>query len=227
MAGPGPRARSSRPRRPTVHGDGGGAADRRDRHRHQGARSCATSSRAAREVDAAPVHARPPRSCSPTDPDAFFLANGPGDPAALGYVVETVRELVGKQAGVGHLPRPPAALPAVGLETFKLPFGHRGANHPVKDLRRAGSRSPRRTTASRSLGPDGGAAIDADEPVRWETDFGAAELTPRQPLRPHRRGPRAARRARRRPSSTTPRPGPGPHDSLYLFDRFLERIEAA
>ena len=44
-------------------------------------------------------------------PDAVFLANGPGDPAALDYVVENVRGVVGKVPGVGHLPRPPAALP--------------------------------------------------------------------------------------------------------------------
>ena len=47
------------------------------------------------------------------------------------------------------------------------------------------------------LGPGGARTIDADEPVRWETDFGAAAAQPRQPLRPHRRGPQAARRARR------------------------------
>ena len=112
------------------------------------------------------------------DADAFFLANGPGDPAALGYVVDTVRELVGKRPVWGICLGHQLLCRAVGLETFKLPFGHRGANHPVKDLRdREGSRSPRRTTASRSPGPDGARTIDADEPVRWETDFGAAELT--------------------------------------------------
>ena len=45
------------------------------------------------------------------EPDLVFLANGPGDPAALGYVVDTVRELVGKRPDFRHLPRPPAALP--------------------------------------------------------------------------------------------------------------------
>src|SRR6476469_2630037 len=68
------------------------------------------------------------------DPDAIFLANGPGDPAALNYVVENVRGVVGKVPvfgiGMGHQ----LLCRAVGLETFKLPFGHRGAHHPVKDL---------------------------------------------------------------------------------------------
>ena len=69
-----------------------------------------------------------------TDADAFFLANGPGDPAALDYVVDTVRELVGKRPVWGICLGHQLLCRAVGLETYKLPFGHRGANHPVKDL---------------------------------------------------------------------------------------------
>src|SRR5919198_6415401 len=69
-----------------------------------------------------------------TDADAFFLANGPGDPAALGYVVDTVRALVGKRPIWGICLGHQLLCRAVGLQTFKLPFGHRGANHPVKDL---------------------------------------------------------------------------------------------
>ena len=68
------------------------------------------------------------------DPDLVFLANGPGDPAALDYVVATVRELVGKRPMFGICLGHQLLCRAVGLETFKLPFGHRGANHPVKDL---------------------------------------------------------------------------------------------
>ena len=68
------------------------------------------------------------------DPDIVFLANGPGDPAALDYVVETVRELVGKRPVFGICLGHQLLCRAVGLETYKLPFGHRGANHPVKDL---------------------------------------------------------------------------------------------
>src|SRR3954465_7417810 len=68
------------------------------------------------------------------DPDLVFLANGPGDPAALDYVVDTVREVVGNRPVVGICLGHQLLCRAVGLETFKLPFGHRGANHPVKDL---------------------------------------------------------------------------------------------
>ena len=87
------------------------------------------------------------------DPDAVFLANGPGDPAALDYVVETVRELVGKKPVYGICLGHQLLCRAVGLETYKLPFGHHGANHPVKDLDdRARRRSPARTTGSRCSG---------------------------------------------------------------------------
>ena len=62
-------------------------------------------------VDAAPVHTPAPTSCWPTEPDAVFLANGPGDPAALDYIVDTVRELRRQAAGLRDLPRPSAAVP--------------------------------------------------------------------------------------------------------------------
>src|SRR5439155_1042687 len=65
---------------------------------------------------------------------AVFLASGPGDPAALDHVVGTVRELVGKVPVFGICLGHQLLCRAVGLDTFKLRFGHRGANHPVKDL---------------------------------------------------------------------------------------------
>ena len=66
---------------------------------------------------------------------------------------------------------------AVGLETFKLPFGHRGANHPVKDLQTGRVEITSQNHGFAALGPGGARTIDADEPVRWETDFGAAALS--------------------------------------------------
>ena len=68
------------------------------------------------------------------DPDAIFLANGPGDPAALDHIVDTLRELVGVKPVFGICLGHQLLCRAVGLQTFKLPFGHRGGNHPVKDL---------------------------------------------------------------------------------------------
>jgi carbamoyl-phosphate synthase small subunit len=160
------------------------------------------------------------------DPDAVFLANGPGDPAALGYVVETVRAIVGKKPVWGICLGHQLLCRAVGLETFKLPFGHRGANHPVKDLQTGKVEITSQNHGFAAVGPGGARTIDADEPVRWETDFGAAALSHVNLYDRTVEGLELLDV----PGGTVqyhPEAGPGPHDSLYLFDRFLARIEAA
>jgi carbamoyl-phosphate synthase small subunit len=159
------------------------------------------------------------------NPDLVFLANGPGDPAALDYAVDTVRGLVGKRPVVGICLGHQLLCRAVGLDTFKLPFGHRGANHPVKDLA-----SGRIDITSQNHGfavrpPDGGERIEADEPVRWETDFGTAELSH---LNLYDRTVEGLV-LKDVPGATVqyhPEAGPGPHDARYLFDRFLELAHA-
>jgi carbamoyl-phosphate synthase small subunit len=155
------------------------------------------------------------------EPDLVFLANGPGDPAALDYMVENVRELVGRRPVVGICLGHQLLCRAVGLETFKLPFGHRGANHPVKDLDTGRIEITSQNHGFAVAGPGGEGRLESDEPVRWETDFGAAELShlnlydrtvegvvlkdvPAQAVQYH------------------PEAGPGPHDARHLFDRFLE-----
>jgi carbamoyl-phosphate synthase small subunit len=160
------------------------------------------------------------------DPDAIFLSNGPGDPAALSYIVETVRELVGVKPVWGICLGHQLLCRAVGLETFKLPFGHHGANHPVRDLQTGRVEITSQNHGFAALGPGGARTIDSDKPVRWETDCGAAQLShvnlydrtveglelldvPGGSVQYH------------------PEAGPGPHDSLYLFDRFLQRIAEA
>jgi carbamoyl-phosphate synthase small subunit len=176
-------------------------------------------------VELHPCTARPAELLA-RDPDAIFLANGPGDPAALGYIVETVRELVGKLPVYGICLGHQLLCRAVGLETYKLPFGHHGANHPVKDLTTGRTEITSQNHGFAVLGPNGARTIDDDEAVRWETDFGAAELThvnlydrtveglvlldvPGATVQYH------------------PEAGPGPHDSLYLFDRFVGEIRSA
>ncbi|HWD41040.1 MAG TPA: glutamine-hydrolyzing carbamoyl-phosphate synthase small subunit [Fimbriimonas sp.] len=67
-------------------------------------------------------------------PDGILLSPGPGDPARLGPVVETVRSLLGKKPMFGICLGNQLLCQAIGGKTFKLKFGHRGANHPVKDL---------------------------------------------------------------------------------------------
>jgi carbamoyl-phosphate synthase small subunit len=160
------------------------------------------------------------------DPDAILVANGPGDPAALHYVVATLRDLVGRKPVWGICLGHQLLCRALGLQTYKLPFGHRGANHPVKDLHTGRVEITSQNHGFAVLGPGGARTLDTDEPVRWDTDFGAAQLThvnlydrtvegfelldvPGGAVQYH------------------PEAGPGPHDSLHLFDRFLERIAAA
>ena len=68
-------------------------------------------------------------------PDGIFLSPGPGDPQDVPYVIETVKQLIGKRPIFGICLGIQMLGLALGAKTFKLPFGHRGANHPVKDLR--------------------------------------------------------------------------------------------
>jgi carbamoyl-phosphate synthase small subunit len=159
-------------------------------------------------------------------PDAIFLANGPGDPAALDYVVSTVRELVGRRPTFGICLGHQLLCRAVGLETFKLPFGHRGGNHPVKDLRTGRIEITSQNHGFAVAAPDGGLRVEQDEPVRWETDFGAAELSH---VNLYDRTVEGLTLLDVEGATVQyhPEAGPGPNDSLYLFDRFLEWIEAA
>ena len=157
------------------------------------------------------------------EPDLVFLANGPGDPAALDYVVEAVRGLIGKRPVVGICLGHQLLCRAVGLATFKLPFGHRGSNHPVKELRGARIEITSQNHGFAVRGPDGEQRLDADEPVRWETDFGAAELSH---LNLYDRTVEGLV-LKDVPGCTVqyhPEAGPGPHDARHLFDRFLELI---
>jgi len=153
--------------------------------------------------------------------DGVFLVPGPGDPAALDYVVDTIRNLIGRGQPVfgiclGHqlLSR------AVGLETFKLPFGHRGANHPVKDLR---------TGRVAITSQNHGFAVSSPPTrpgQRLQSDFGEAELTHVSLYD----GTIEGIRLLDAPAGCVqyhPEAGPGPHDSVDLFDDFIARFEHA
>jgi len=155
------------------------------------------------------------------DPDLIFLANGPGDPAAVDHVVDTIRELVGKRPMVGICLGHQLLCRAVGLETYKLPFGHRGSNHPVKDLETGVIEITSQNHGFAVRGPGGSETIDVDEPLRWDTDFGPAVLS-------HINLYDRTVEGLRLPEASAmtvqhhPEAGPGPRDSRHLFDRFLE-----
>ncbi|MDQ3729508.1 MAG: glutamine-hydrolyzing carbamoyl-phosphate synthase small subunit [Actinomycetota bacterium] len=155
------------------------------------------------------------------DPDLVFLANGPGDPAALDRVVSTVREVVGKKPVVGICLGHQLLCRAVGLGTFKLPFGHRGANHPVKELATGRIEITSQNHGFAVFLPDGGERIETDEPVRWDTDFGAAELSHLNLYDRTVEG-LVLKDVAARTVQYHPEAGPGPHDARHLFDEFLK-----
>ncbi len=159
------------------------------------------------------------------DPDLVFLANGPGDPAALDYVVNTVREIVGQRPVFGICLGHQLLCRAVGLETFKLPFGHRGANHPVKELASGRIDITSQNHGFAVQGPGGEPRIEHDKPVRWETDFGAAELSHLNLYDRTVEG-LVLRDVRGATVQYHPEAGPGPHDARHLFDSFLELAHA-
>ncbi len=154
------------------------------------------------------------------DPDFVFLANGPGDPAALDYVVDTVRELIGKRPVFGICLGHQLLCRAVGLQTYKLPFGHRGANHPVKELATGRIDITSQNHGFAVEGPGGEPRIEGDEPVRWETDFGVAELSHLNLYDRTVEG-LVLKDVAAATVQYHPEAGPGPHDARHLFDAFL------
>ena len=129
-------------------------------------------------ADAAALRRAPPRRSSRATPTSSSSPTAPATPRRSTTSSTTSASWSGKKPVVGICLGHQLLCRAVGLETFKLPFGHRGANHPVKDLDDRQDRHhlpeprlrrPPARTASET--------IEADEPVRWETDFGAAELS--------------------------------------------------
>jgi carbamoyl-phosphate synthase small subunit len=146
------------------------------------------------------------------EPAGIFLSNGPGDPAALSYAIDNVRRLVDDKSGtpifgicLGHQ----ILGLAVGGDTFKLKFGHRGANHPVKELH-SGKVEITSQNHGFAVDPD---SLPSDVIVTHENLYDGTVEGFRHTTKPifsvqyH------------------PEASPGPHDADYLFRQFLESME--
>jgi len=162
------------------------------------------------EVDVLPATSSAEEILS-SDPDGIFLSNGPGDPAALPYLHETVRELVGKKPLFGICLGHQVLGCALGGKTFKLKFGHRGANQPVKDLR---------TGKVSITSQNHGFAIEA-ESLPDDVEVTHVNLNDQTV---------AGLRHRDAPAFGVqyhPEAAPGPHDAAYFFQDFAKEIEAS
>ena len=144
------------------------------------------------------------------NPDGIFLSNGPGDPAAVSYGIEAVKKLLGKKPIFGICLGHQILALALGAKTFKLKFGHRGINHPVKNLENG---------TVEITSQNHGFAVDIDTlpqnviPTHVNLNDNTSEGI----------------RCKDIPAFSVqyhPESSPGPHDSRYLFKQFVDLMDA-
>ncbi len=143
-------------------------------------------------------------------PDGVFLSNGPGDPAPISYAIETIKELLGKVPVFGICLGHQLLALALGAKTYKLKFGHRGANHPVKNLR---------TGKIEITCQNHGFCVDMDS-----LNDKAVELTHLN-LNDNTVEGIACKERGAFSVQYHPEASPGPHDSNYLFDDFIKLMD--
>ncbi len=151
----------------------------------------------------------PAKDILAVEPDGVFLSNGPGDPEPVGYASEAIAQLVGKVPIFGICLGHQLLARALGGKTYKLKFGHHGGNHPVMDLA---------TRKVEITAQNHGFAVDVDSLKK------RAELTHINLYDKTVEG----LRLKKQPVFSVqyhPEASPGPHDSHYLFQRFIETMQ--
>lgn len=144
------------------------------------------------------------------NPDGIFLSNGPGDPAALGYIHEEVKKLLGKKPIFGICLGHQILTHAFGGKTYKLKFGHRGGNQPVKDLRNG---KVSITAQNHGFATDPDSLPDDVEITHINLNDDTVE----------------GFRHKTYPAFSVqyhPEAAPGPNDAIYFFDEFADLIES-
>lgn len=144
------------------------------------------------------------------DPQGLFLSNGPGDPAAVTYAIETIRNQIDRRPIFGICLGHQLVGRALGGRTFKLKFGHRGANQPVKDLS---------TGKVEITSQNHGFCVDMDSLKNPDIELSHINLNDNtlEGL-VHKKTPLFS-------VQYHPEASPGPHDASYLFDRFTDMME--
>ncbi|MEX0999713.1 MAG: glutamine-hydrolyzing carbamoyl-phosphate synthase small subunit [Thermodesulfobacteriota bacterium] len=152
----------------------------------------------------------PPNEVLALDPDGIFLSNGPGDPAAVSYAVESIRTLIGKKPIFGICLGHQILSLALGAETYKLKFGHRGANQPVKNLQ---------TGKVEITSQNHGFAVDT-ESLGKDIEVTHINLNDQtiEGIK-HKKHPAFS-------VQYHPEASPGPHDASYLFQDFINLMKS-
>lgn len=153
----------------------------------------------------------PAEAIAALSPDGIFISNGPGDPNDVPQTVETIRKLIGKYPMFGVCLGHQMIALAYGARTYKLKFGHRGGNHPVRDLETGRIEI---TSQNHSF------AVDADSLAKTPLTVTHINLLD-QTVEGLKCDKDNVFSVQYHPESA-----PGPQDSTYLFDRFIKMMEA-